>query len=59
MPHIPLLMFTNNAGAGVEKEARCAGIFAVVSKSDTNATQQLVTHAKTLLGLDGAQARCG
>lgn len=54
MPHVPLLMFTNNAGDGMEKEAHSAGIFAVVSKSDTNASQQLVTHAKTLLGLNGA-----
>jgi CheY-like chemotaxis protein len=54
MPHVPLLMFTNNSGVAMEKEALSAGIFAVVSKSDTNASQQLVAHAKTLLGLDGS-----
>jgi two-component system, NarL family, nitrate/nitrite response regulator NarL len=57
MPHVPLLMFTNNTGAAMEKEARRAGIFAVVSKSDANSSQQLMAHAKTLLGLDGAQVR--
>ncbi len=53
MPHLPLLMFTNNNGAAMEKEARAAGIFAVISKSDVNASRLLVAHAKTLLGLDG------
>lgn len=57
MPHVPLLMFTNNNGAAMEREARSAGIFAVISKSDANASQQLVAHAKTLLGLDGADVR--
>ena len=57
MPHVPLLMFTNNTGAAMEKEARRAGIFAVVSKSDANSSQQLMAHAKPLLGLDGAQVR--
>lgn len=33
MPHVPLLMFTNNAGGVVEKKARSAGISAVISKS--------------------------
>ena len=54
MPHVPLLMFTNNAGAPIEREARSAGIFAVVSKSDSDSSQQLVAHARSLLGLDGA-----
>jgi CheY-like chemotaxis protein len=54
MPHVPLLMFTNNPGAVMEKEARHAGIFAVISKSDANSSQQLMAHAKILLGLDGA-----
>lgn len=54
MPRTPLLMFTN-AGATVEKEARHAGISAVVSKYDANSSQQLVAHAKTLLGLDGTE----
>ncbi len=57
MPHVPLLMFTNNNVAAMEKEARSAGIFAVVSKSDANASRQLVAHAKTLLGLDGANVQ--
>ena len=52
MPQVPLLMFTNNSGAAAD-EARQAGIFAVVSKSDTNSSQQLVAYAKTLLGSEG------
>jgi CheY-like chemotaxis protein len=54
MPHVPLLMFTNNPGAAMEKEARSAGIAAVICKSDSDASQQLVAHAKALLGLGGA-----
>jgi CheY-like chemotaxis protein len=57
MPHMPLLMFTNNGGAAIEKEARSAGIFAVISKSDAEASRQLVAHAKTLLGLDAADVK--
>lgn len=57
MPHVPLLMFTNNSGAAMQHEAHDAGIFAVISKSHANASQQLVAHAKTLLGLDGTQVR--
>jgi CheY-like chemotaxis protein len=53
MPHVPLLMFSNNLGAAIEKDARQAGIFAVVSKSDPSSSQQLIAHAKTLLGLHG------
>jgi len=45
MPQVPLLMFTNNAGAAAD-EARQAGIFAMVSKSDANSSQQLVAYAK-------------
>jgi DNA-binding NarL/FixJ family response regulator len=52
MPHVPLLMFTNNRGAAIEKEARHAGIFAVVSKSEADSSQLLVAPAKTLPGLD-------
>jgi CheY-like chemotaxis protein len=52
MPIVPLLMFTNNAGAILKKDALAAGIFAVVSKSDSNALKQLVAHARALLGLD-------
>jgi streptomycin 6-kinase len=54
MPHVPLLMFTNNAGGIVEKEARFAGISAVVSKSDSDSPKRLLAHAKALLVLDGA-----
>lgn len=57
MPQVPLLMFTNNHGAAMEKEARSAGVFAVISKSDANASGQLVAHAKALLGLDGADVQ--
>ena len=57
MPHVPLVLFTNNSGAAMEKEARDAGIFAVVSKSDSNSLQQLMAHAKTLLGLGGADVK--
>ena len=54
MPDVPLLMFTNNAVGIVEKEARSAGISAVISKSDSDAMRRLLTQAKELLGLDGA-----
>lgn len=54
MPHVPLLMFTNNAGEILKKDALSAGIFAVVCKSDSDSSQQLVAHAKAVLGLDGA-----
>jgi CheY-like chemotaxis protein len=57
MPHVPLLMFTNNTVAAMEKEARSAGISAVISKSDANASLQLVAHAKALLGLDGTDVQ--
>ena len=57
MPRVPLLMFTNNAGAAMEKDAREAGIFAVISKSDVNASRLLMDQAKTLLGLNGPQVR--
>jgi CheY-like chemotaxis protein len=57
MPDVPLLMFTNNVGAAMEKEARSAGIFAVVSKSDSDSSQQLVAHVRTLLGLGGTDVR--
>jgi CheY-like chemotaxis protein len=53
MPHIPLLMFTNNAAGIVEKEARSAGI----SKSDSDGLKQLLARAKALLGQDGAGAQ--
>lgn len=37
MPHVPLLMFTNTIGTGVEREAQSAGISAVFSKSGSPA----------------------
>jgi two-component system chemotaxis response regulator CheY len=58
MPHVPLLMFTNNAGAAMEEEARSAGISAVVCKSDSDSSTRLVAHARALLGLGGTDARC-
>jgi CheY-like chemotaxis protein len=57
MPHVPLLMFTNHAGGIVEKEARSAGISAVISKSDHDGLKQLLARAKALLGQDGAGAQ--
>jgi CheY-like chemotaxis protein len=53
MPHVPLLMFTDNAGEVLEKEALSAGIFAVIRKSDSDSSKQLVAYATALLGLDG------
>jgi two-component system chemotaxis response regulator CheY len=57
MPHVPLLMFTNNPGWIVEKEARSAGISAVISKSDSNGLKQLLAQAKALLGRDETSAQ--
>ena len=54
MPHVPLLMFTNNAGEILEKDAFAAGVFAVVCKSDPDSSKQLVAHARALLGLGEA-----
>src|SRR5690242_5712237 len=45
MPLVPLLMFTNNAGGILDTEARSAGIVAVISKSDSDAQNQLLAHA--------------
>jgi CheY-like chemotaxis protein len=52
MPLVPLLMFTNTAGEILKKDALAAGIFAVVCKSDSDASIQLVAHARALLRLD-------
>lgn len=49
MPGVPLLMFSNNLGSMVEKEANSAGISAVVCKSDNAASVQLLAKAKSLL----------
>ncbi len=57
MPHIPLLMFTNNAAGTVEKEACRAGISGVISKSDSNGLKQLLARAKAILGQKGAGAQ--
>jgi hypothetical protein len=57
MPDVPLLMFTNNAAAIVEKEARSAGIAAVIAKSDSDALEQLLARTKALLGLEGEGSR--
>jgi len=57
MPHVPLLMFTNNPGWIVEKEARSAGISAVISKSDSNGLKQLLARAKALLVRDETSAQ--
>jgi CheY-like chemotaxis protein len=54
MARVPLLLFTNNARGMVEKEACSVGISAVISKSAPDALEQLLVHARTLLGLDGA-----
>jgi CheY-like chemotaxis protein len=52
MPFVPLLMFTNNAGGILDREARAAGIVAVISKSDSDAQKQLLAHTRAILGLD-------
>jgi two-component system chemotaxis response regulator CheY len=46
-PQIPLLMFTNAAGASLEREAHSAGIAAVICKS--NSVDELLSRAKALL----------
>ena len=56
MPHVPLLMFTNNPGI-VEKEARSAGISAVISGADSNGLKQLLALAKALLCRDETSAQ--
>ena len=45
MPHVSLVMFTNNAAGIVEKEARSA----VISKSDSDGLKQLLACRKALL----------
>jgi CheY-like chemotaxis protein len=47
MPRVPLVMFTNNEGPAMEKEARAAGISAIVSKSEPS--DLLIQHANILL----------
>lgn len=53
-PTIPLLMFTNNAGGVMEKEARAAGISSVISKCDSDGAKQLLARVKELLRLNEA-----
>jgi two-component system, chemotaxis family, chemotaxis protein CheY len=47
MPDVPLVMFTNHEGSAMEKEARAAGISAIVSKAES--ADRLVQHANVLL----------
>jgi two-component system chemotaxis response regulator CheY len=47
MPSLPLLMFTNNAGPIMEKEAKAAGITVLVCKSES--AEKLLLHANALL----------
>lgn len=55
MPHLPIVMFTNNLGAVVEQEARSAGIRAVVSKSDPESPR--ICYRARALGT-GPSAHC-
>lgn len=48
MPQVPLVMFTNNAGPAVEREARSVGISSVFSKSDS--ADLLVAGVRAQLG---------
>ena len=57
MPLVPLLMFTNHSGSALNKEARAAGVSAIVSKSESDSARQLLAHARTLLGLEGVQSQ--
>jgi CheY-like chemotaxis protein len=50
LPEVPLLMFTNTVVPGLEREARSAGISAVVSKSDP--TEKLVAEARGLVDVN-------
>jgi CheY-like chemotaxis protein len=50
MPRVPLVMFTNTIGPGVEREAQSAGITAVFSKS---ASPTLLVDAVSALLLRG------
>jgi CheY-like chemotaxis protein len=54
LPHIPLLMFTNNIGVVMEQEARSAGIYAVVCKSEPDSSEQLLVLARALLNRPAA-----
>lgn len=47
MPHVLLVMFTSHECPAMKKEARAAGISAVVSKSES--ADRLVQHANILL----------
>lgn len=59
MPLVPLILFTNNDVALMEKEARSAGAFAVIFKSDADAPRKLVAQATTLLAFGrGSSTRC-
>lgn len=46
MPKIPLLMFTNHAGPVLEREARSAGVSALIDKAEP---RRLLVEANALL----------
>ncbi len=48
-PEVPLLMFTNTGGSGLEQEARSSGISAVFSKSD--GAEAVLVHVNKILNL--------
>jgi two-component system, chemotaxis family, chemotaxis protein CheY len=48
-PEVPLLMFTNTGGSGLEQEARSSGISAVFSKSD--GAEAVLVHVNKILKL--------
>jgi CheY-like chemotaxis protein len=50
MPHVPLVMFTNDAGVIVEKESRFAGISSLICKSGAGALKSLLARADALFG---------
>jgi CheY-like chemotaxis protein len=54
MPHVPLLMLTNNAIGALESETRSAGISAVFCKANAGALKQALAHILLLLRVDEA-----
>ena len=57
LPKVPLLMFTNTVVPGLEREARSAGISAVVSKSAP--TDHLLAQARELVTSRGENCTDG
>jgi DNA-binding NarL/FixJ family response regulator len=47
LPHVPIVMFSIHGGDALQREARAAGVAAVVSKADN--MKNLVGLARTLL----------